>query len=239
MTNSSLTIKILWGIFLGALVGIILHPFAHLAWMQAYLSKGLFTVAGDIFITLLKMLVIPVVFISIVCGASSLANPKAMGRIGVKTLLLYMCTTLVAVSLAISFASLLQIGVGANLSAPHTTLNISQLNTFSETLVGLFTGNPIRSLAEGNLLQVIIFAVLLGTAIRLAGKDGARIKVFFNDINAVLMQLVTMVIALTPHGVFALIAKLAMTTDLHKIIYIFGCFLTVLLVLHGSCHIDQ
>ena len=90
-----------------------------------------------------------------------------------------MCTTLVAVSLAISFSSLLQIDIRANLSAPHTTLNISQPNTFSETLVRLFTGNPIRSLAEGNLLQVIIFAVLLGIAIRLAGKDGARIKVFF------------------------------------------------------------
>ena len=81
MTTSSLTNKILLGMLLGAAVGAALHPFAHLAWIQAYLSKGLFTVAGDIFITLLKMLVVPVAFISIVCGASSLANPKTMGAL--------------------------------------------------------------------------------------------------------------------------------------------------------------
>lgn len=231
MTTSSLTTKIIWSMILGALIGVALHSFAHTTWAQTYFSQGLFTIVGDIFITLLKMLVIPVVFVSIICGTSNLANPKIMGRIGAKTLVLYVCTTLIAIGLAILFSSLLHIGVGANFSAPQTTLNISRPNTFSATLVGLFTGNPIRSLAEGNLLQVIIFALLLGIAIRLAGDAGIRIKRFFDDFNAVVMRLVTMIIALTPYGVFALIAKLVMTTNPHKILYVFGYFFTVLLVL--------
>ncbi|MCF6807955.1 dicarboxylate/amino acid:cation symporter [Thiotrichales bacterium 19S9-12] len=229
--EKGLTKKILIGILLGLIVGLALHPFAQQSWIHNYLTTGIFDTVGTIFITLMKMLVVPLIFISIVCGASNLSDPKSLGRIGIKTLLLYLLTTAIAITFAITFASLFQIGKGANFQIDISSVNISAPNTVKETILSLFTANPIQSLAQGNMLQIIVFSLVFGIAISLSGQAGVRIKSFFDDINDVIMSLVHIVLRFTPYGVFALIAKLAITTEPEKILHLIGYFLTVLFVL--------
>ncbi|TNF68026.1 MAG: dicarboxylate/amino acid:cation symporter [Gammaproteobacteria bacterium] len=229
--EKGLTKKILIGIVLGLIIGLALHPFAHVSWIDMYLTDGLFDMVGSIFITLMKMLVVPLIFVSIVCGASNLSDPKSLGRIGIKTLLLYLLTTAIAITFAITFASLFQIGKGADFQIDLNTIKISAPNTVKDTILSLFTSNPIEALAEGNMLQIIVFSLFFGISISLSGEAGVRIKNFFDDINEVIMSLVHIVLRFTPYGVFALIAKLAITTEPEKILHLLGYFATVLFVL--------
>ncbi|WHN64695.1 dicarboxylate/amino acid:cation symporter [Cysteiniphilum sp. QT6929] len=231
MTNKKLTRNILIGMALGIIVGLIFHPFADGYWVKTYISGGVLHLGGQIFLTLMKMLVVPLVFVSIVCGASNVADPKSLGRIGGKTIILYVCTTAIAITLAIVVSLLFQVGKGANISTENLSFHAAPAQSFLETILSLFTANPINSLAEGHLLQIIIFALLFGIAINFAKEAGTRIKNWFDDINEVIMSLVSIIIALTPYGVFALIAKLVITTDLNKFVYVLGYFFTVLIVL--------
>lgn len=177
------------------------------------------------------MLVVPLVFVSIVCGTSNAADPKSFGRIGGKTLALYIITTAIAITLAISIALLFNVGSGADIALSANQFTARPPQSLTETLLSLFTSNPIDALAQGHMLQIIVFALLFGVAINLAKESGGPIKQWFENINEVIMALVGIVIALTPYGVFALIAKLVITTELTKFLYVFGYFFTVLGVL--------
>lgn len=230
-SKNTLTKKILLSIILGAIVGLILHPFSQIYWINTYLTVGLFDTVGSIFITLMKMLVVPLIFISIVCGASNLSDPKSLGRIGGKTLILYLLTTALAITFAIFFASIFQIGKGANLNIDLSHVEIKTPNSIKDTILSLFSTNPFDSLAEGHMLQVIVFSLLLGIAISLSKESGKRIKLWFDDMNHVVMSLVNIVLRFTPYGVFALIAKLTITTEPEEIIHLFSYFFMVLFVL--------
>ena len=231
MNNHRLTRNILIGILAGAIVGLILHPFSESMPVKIYLTDGLFFIVGTIFITLMKMLVVPLVFVSIVSGASNVADPKSLGRIGGKTILMYVLTTAVAIALAVSVSLLLQIGQGADIPLSKETIAVKAPQSLTETIIGLFSANPFKAFAEGNLLQIIVFALMLGISLNLAKDEGLRIKKWFDDMNAVVMSFVRIVIALTPYGVFALIAKLVVITEPGKFLYVFGYFFTVILVL--------
>ncbi len=231
MTSKKLTRNILIGMFLGAIFGLILHPFSNTYWLDTYMTNGILQLIGSIFITLMKMLVVPLVLVSIVCGASNVSEPKSLGRIGGKTIIIYIITTAIAVTLAISISLLFKIGSGANISTENLSFTVAAPQSFMQTILSLFTANPVDSLAQGHMLQIIVFALLLGIAINFAGESGQRIKNWFDDLNDVILSLVSIIIMLTPYGVFALIAKLVITTELNKFVYVLGYFLTVLLVL--------
>ncbi|WP_116963976.1 dicarboxylate/amino acid:cation symporter [Fastidiosibacter lacustris] len=231
MTSKKLTRNILIGMFLGAIFGLILHPFSNTDWLDTYMTNGILQLIGSIFITLMKMLVVPLVLVSIVCGASNVSEPKSLGRIGGKTIIIYIITTAIAVTLAISISLLFKIGSGANISTENLSFTVAAPQSFMQTILSLFTANPVDSLAQGHMLQIIVFALLLGIAINFAGESGQRIKNWFDDLNDVILSLVSIIIMLTPYGVFALIAKLVITTELNKFVYVLGYFLTVLLVL--------
>ncbi|MFZ9035510.1 MAG: dicarboxylate/amino acid:cation symporter [Francisellaceae bacterium] len=227
----SLTWRILLGIILGFVTGLILHPFAQNQWINDLITDGLLDIIASIFITLMKMLVVPLVFTSIVCGSSNIGDTRSIGRIGLKTIVLYLFTTAIAISLALLISTSLNIGTGANFVIDKSMLNVPPPPALKETLLGLFTSNPISSLAEGHMLQIIVFALMFGVAINFAGSSGTRIKSWFEDINSVIMALVSMVIALAPYGVFALIARLVIETELYKLLYLFGYFFTVVFAL--------
>ena len=231
MGNKSLTRNILMGMLIGAIVGIIIQPFSSTPWIETYITEGLLYIIGSIFVTLMKMLVVPLVFVSIVCGTSNAADPKSLGRIGSKTLALYVITTAIAITLAVSIALLFSVGSGADIALSTNQFTARPPQSLTETLLSLFTSNPIDALAKGHMLQIIVFALLFGIAINLAKESGGPIKQWFENINEVIMALVSIVVALTPYGVFALIAKLVITTELSKFLYIFGYFFTVFGVL--------
>lgn len=204
-----LTGQILTGMFLGAIVGFILNKVGVQDTMiQSVFVDGVFRLMGDVFIASLMMLVVPLVFFSLVVGTSSLSDPAMLGRLGGKSIVLYLVTTAVAISIALFVAVLIGPGEGVNLEKPEATaFTAAEAPPFIEVLLNMVPRNPIAAMSEGNMLQIIVFALLFGVAIALSGKPGERLKVVFEDINDVIMKLVVMLMYVAPYGVFALMAR--------------------------------
>jgi len=208
----TLSAKIFIGMIAGAVTGLVLNYLGHPVWAQEWFTGGIFLVVGSIFISLLKMLVVPLVFVSIVCGSSALSDPKALGRVGGKAIGLYLLTTGIAVTLALTAAKIFKPGVGASPTALEGT-QIAEGKPFAQVLIDMVPTNPVEAMSDANMLPIIIFSILLGIAITLSGKTGQRVSSWFNDFNAVIMKLVTIVMKVAPYGVFALIANLAATSN--------------------------
>ncbi|MGF1876247.1 dicarboxylate/amino acid:cation symporter [Photobacterium frigidiphilum] len=231
----SLTGRVILGMLLGILTGFIIRSlFADTAFVHEYIVNGLFDVGGKIFIASLKMLVVPLVFVSLVCGTSSLKDISTLGRLGGKTVLFYLVTTALAITLALTMGTIFQPGAGADLSAA-TTFASKEAPSLGDVIVGMFPTNPISSMAQGNTLQIIVFAILFGVAISAAGKPGERIAALFVDLNAVIMKLVALLMNIAPYGVFFLMAKLFTGLGLDAIYNLLGYFLVLAatLLLHG------
>lgn len=208
----SLTTRILLAMVLGAVAGGILGALGNPEWAQIYLLDGVFRVLGQVFIALLQMLVVPLVFVSLVCGSSSLSDPKVLGRVGGKTIALYLFTTGIAVTLALGAAIIFEPGIGATPVAVSVS-NVAPATPFTQVLIDMVPTNPVAAMANAQMLPIIVFSVLLGISITLSGTQGAKVGAWFQDINVVIMRLVTLVMRFAPYGVFALIANLAATSN--------------------------
>ena len=208
----SLSAKIFIAMILGAIAGGALNFAGNPEWSQLWLIDGLFYVVGQIFISLLKMLVVPLVFVSLVCGSSSLSDPKMLGRVGGKTIALYLMTTAIAVSLALSSAVIFKPGI-IDQQLTATATNMPEATPFTQVLIDMVPTNPVAAMADGQMLPIIFFAVLLGISITLSKEVGTRVGAWFHDINAIIMKLVTLVMRFAPYGVFALIAILAASSS--------------------------
>lgn len=234
--HRALSNKILGALAVGLVFGVALNlTVAEVLWVRNYLIDGVFHVVGEIFVRFLSMLVVPLVFVSLITGVSSLSDPKKLGRVGGKAVGLYMLTTGIAVTLALFASSLVQPGVGANPSAV-VEREIASAPSFGQVLIDMVPKNPVQAMADGAMLPIIVFAVLVGLSITVAGESGKRIGRFFADFNEVIMQLVGFVMRLAPYGVFALIARLAATTGWDTFIGVLKYVLLVLvvLVLHAA-----
>ena len=237
----SLTKKILIGMGLGLALGVLLQitDLVTNALVSSYFLNGVIDAGGKIFVTLLKMMVVPLVFVSLVCGARSLGATGSVGRLGGKTIGLYLLTTALAVSFALILALLVDPGLSAsdeqNTTLSYDAYQAKEAPSVKDTLINIFPANPIQAMAEGKMLQVIVFALLLGLALSRAGAAGNRIAEFFVDLNQVMMKLITMVIQLTPYGVFCLMVKLGATVGWVEIGKVLAYFMTVAsaLILHG------
>ena len=208
----SLSAKIFIAMILGAIAGLTLNFAGNPEWSQLWLTDGVFYVVGQIFISLLKMLVVPLVFISLVCGSSSLSDPRMLGRVGGKTIALYLLTTAIAVSLALGAAIIFEPGIGAQPIA-MLEAQIAESTPFTQVLINMVPTNPVAAMADGQMLPIIFFAVLLGISITLSKQVGVRVSDWFNDMNAIIMKLVTLVMRFAPYGVFSLIAILTATSN--------------------------
>ncbi|NDY94192.1 dicarboxylate/amino acid:cation symporter [Wenzhouxiangella limi] len=234
--HRKLSNRILFGMGLGLVFGVLINlTVADQAWAQSFLIDGLLGVVGEIFVRFLSMLVVPLVFVSLITGVSALSDPKKLGRVGGKAVALYMLTTGIAISLALAAAVIVKPGVGAS---PEQTVEreISVQPSFGEVLTDMVPRNPVEAMANGDMLPIIVFAVLIGLSIALAGKPGERVGQFFADFNVVVMRLVGFVMLLAPYGVFALIASLGATTGLSTFFGVLKYVLLVLfiLVLHAT-----
>ena len=230
----SLTSRIVLAMFLGIIIGTaIKYLFPTSEFLKLYITDGLFYITGKIFIASLKMLVVPMVFISLVCGTCSLHDTTKLGRLGVKTLGLYILTTAFAVTLALLFAVFMNPGEGCNLQAIESVSK--ETPALRDLLINIFPSNPIRAMTEGNMLQIIVFSILFGISIALAGKPGKRIANIFNDLNQIIMKLVIILIKLAPYGVFCLMAKMFATFGFDTIRNLITYFFLVLFVLILHC----
>ncbi len=232
----TLTTKIFIALVSGMLFGIILSQIGYNdTFLDTFLISGVFTVLGKIFISFLKMLVVPVVFVSLVCGISALKDITVLGRVGVKALVLYLLTTALAISIALILTLIIMPGEGANFSVDK---EFSSLDSppLSDVLVNIVPTNPFSAFAEGNMLQIIVFSLLFGIAINLAGSQVDKIKNGMNQLNEIVMKMVSVVMLIAPYGVFCLIAKTFATQGTDAILSLGGYFFTVIaaLIIHAS-----
>ena len=234
--HHKLSTRILLALGLGLLTGLLINAFlSEIAWVQGWVVNGLFYVVGEMFVSLLNMLIVPIVFVSLISGVASLADPASLGRVSSKAIGLYLITTGIAIGFALLAGQVFQTGVGASpvgVDAP----DISDAPPFTQVLIDLVPSNPVNAMAEGNMLPIIIFSILLGLAMSFAGDAGKRVGEFFKDAMDVVMKLVGIVMLVAPYGVFALIAGMAATTGWGTFLGVIKYVLLVLgmLIFHAA-----
>lgn len=206
--NLSLTTKILLGLILGLIVGLILYPLKEIAFIKDFLLGTLFDGVGKVFINGIKLMVVPLVFVSLVAGTASMGDVKKLGRVGFKTLGFYLTTTAVAITIAIILGILINPGQGLDMSSlAKSEFTIAESKPFKDILVGMVTTNPIEAMAKGDMLQIIVFAILFGTAMTMLGDKASKIRDIFDELNEINLKVVGLVMLIAPYGVFCLIAK--------------------------------
>ena len=213
-TPKNLTRNILLGMFLGFLVGSFLYysnfiPGTFLNFIKIYV----FNLGSGIFINLLKLLIVPLVFFSLVSGISSLTSMQSLGNITIKTILLYLSTTAIAVSLSLLIGSVFKPGAGySTVIAPPEKLPQGQ--GIYETILDIFPSNIIDAMAQNQMLAVVFFSILFGLALNRTNHLTNNFSESFEKLNTVFMQLVIMVISFAPIGVFCLIGKFVIADGL-------------------------
>ena len=237
LTNRILLAMVL-GIGLGSVLEVVLGSLSPDSGLYGFLYNGmvmgLFDVLGRIFIASLKLLVVPLVLVSLICGMAALGASSRMGPIAGKTVGLYLVTTCIAVSLGLAIALAVGPGEGVNAVASSDFVP-KEAPPIKETLINIFPTNPVAAMAEGNMLQVIVFALLVGFALTRAGEAGQRLIAWFQDMEVVVMKMVGVLIELAPYGVFALLTKLFATMGFGTIFDLAAYFFTLLgvLLFHG------
>ena len=235
--RTTLTTRIMAAMIAGALLGAFLNlQGLEAPFVQEFLVEGVFSVVGAVFISALKMLVVPLVFVSLVCGVTSLGDVGALGRIGCKALVLYLLTTALAITIALMLAVSVSPGGDFIISSRGESFMVMPPPPLSQVLTDLVPSNPIAALADGNMLQIIVFAIFLGTAMTLARKQSGRIIDFFGDLDGVIMKMVELIMHLAPIGVFCLIAKTFTLQGVDVIAPLAGYFMVVIaaLLLHAG-----
>lgn len=207
------TLRILAAMVLGIVAGLLLNWGKDVELVTNVITNGLLHVVGQVFLALLMMLVVPVVFVSLVSGTAGLDDVRRLGRLGGKTILFYLATTALAIAIALIAAVAIEPGKGFELEGAGEVV-AREAPVLTEILIGLFPRNVFAAASDGNILQLIVFSILFGMAVTMAGQAGARILQLFRDLMEVVMKIVGIVMWLAPAGVFALIARVFATEGL-------------------------
>ena len=194
----SLTVKITISLVLGVIAGLLLQGRSDIA--VTYIKPF-----GTIYLNLIKMVVVPVVLLSIMQGIISLQDVRKVGSIGVKTVAFYMCTTALAVTVGLLFANILNVGGGYVIATEDLVYEAKEAPSFIDTIVNIFPSNFFQPMASANMLQVIVIAILFGFGIILAGEKGKAAQEFVDSFAEVCFKVMGMILELSPIGVFALI----------------------------------
>lgn len=209
----NLTSKVLIGLVLGVITGNLVYFMPGGFIKDSILIDGLFQLVGQIFLRSIMMLVVPLVFISLINGAASMGDVKKLGRIGVKTIAFYMTTTAFAIIIALALGFVLKPGIGLDMEAleiVETTIN--EKTPLVQIIYEMIPSNPFKSLVEGNMLQIIVFAILIGVGLSLLEEEAKILVEVFQALNELILKLVEIVMLLAPIGVFGLIARTFATT---------------------------
>ncbi len=246
-----LTAKITIGLILGLIVGVILHSFVPSSFIRdEVIINGIFLVFGEGFIRAMQMLVVPLVFSSLVVGTMSMGDTKKLGKIGIKTLGFYIVTTSLAILLALVIATILRPGIGMNLIHNQEAAKemIKESPSFAQILLNIIPKNPIKAFTDGEMLQIIFFAVIVGVICTRLNDMTTGFNNVISDVNEIMMDMTTIVMKFAPIGVFCLIAKtfsgLGFSAIYQLIVYVlavllalfvhaFGVYTTILKLLSG------
>lgn len=210
--NMGLTGKIVVAMILGIMLGLFLN-YSGLngegSFVNTYITNGLLAIVGALFVNSLKMLVVPLVLISLICGVCGIGDIRLLGRIGGRTFLIYMMTTALAIATAIGFSMLFGIGKGMNIDT-EAAFEANSAPPLIDVFSNIIPSNPISAMANGDMLSIIFFAILIGVSILMVGKPAKNLVQSLELINEVILKMVTIIMNLAPYGVFALLTN-AMT----------------------------
>ena len=233
----NLTRNILLGMFLGALVGAFFFyaPFTFVTTSKVFLEEMVFNLGSEIFMNLLKMLVVPLVFFSLVSGIASLTSLKSFGSIAGKTVGLYLFTTAIAVSLSLFVGSIFKPGSNYLNSMPQNVDQLPQGQSLYETIAGIFPANILEAMASNDMLAIVFFSILFGLALNKTNHLTGNLSASFEKLNTVFLQLVLMVMTIAPVGVFCLIGKFVITDgfNIFKDVVLYVVLLTGVLLIHA------
>ena len=234
-----LTTKIFIALLAGAVLGIVLCYAVPTGYVRDdIIVNGVLYVIGQGFIKLMKMLVVPLVFCSLVCGAMSIGDTKKLGTVGIRTLIFYLVTTALAVTVALSIANLINPGTGLDMSsiqASETTVENMQATSLTETILNIIPDNPFKSLANGEMLQVIVFSLIVGIILAKLGDRAETVANFISQFNDIMMEMTMMVMALAPIGVFCLIARTFANIGFNAFIPLAKYMIAVFIALAVQC----
>lgn len=203
-----LSTKIFIALLAGAIFGICVHYFMPQSYFRdTILVKGILYVLGNGFIRLMQMLVVPLVLCSLVCGSMAIGDTKTLGKVGVKTICFYLLTTALAICLALGVAFLIHPGKGMGIAAETVVAETGEKVEFTETILNIIPRNIFSSLANGDMLPVIVFSLFTGVLLAKLGSRASVVANFFSQFNDVMMEMTMAVMKVAPIGVFSLIAK--------------------------------
>ena len=234
-----LSTQIFIALLLGAVSGVLIHYYMpDSSFKNDILMNGILYVIGNGFIRLMQMLVVPLVFCSLVCGSMAIGDTKTLGKVGVKTILFYILTTALAISLALGVASLINPGVGMDITVEEGTTTAAATTAsinFADTLLNMIPKNIFSSLAEGDMLPVIVFALFVGIMLAKLGNKASTVANFFSQFNDVMMEMTMSIMKVAPIGVFCLIAKTFAGIGFDAFLPMLKYMLSVILALAIQC----
>lgn len=204
-----LSTKIFASLIIGALCGVALHYLVPASsFRDDVIIEGVLYVIGQGFIRLMQMLVVPLVFCSLICGSMAIGDTKTLGKVGIKTVLFYLFTTTLAVTVALTVASIINPGIGVTMdNVSKADITIADKQPFKETLLNIIPKNPVESLANADMLPIIVFALFVGIMLAKLGSKASTVANFFNEFNNIMMEMTMAVMSVAPIGVFCLIAR--------------------------------
>ncbi|MDE0491161.1 dicarboxylate/amino acid:cation symporter [Psychrobacter sp. A3] len=207
--NMGLTGKIIVAMVLGIILGLFINYSglnAEGGFVSTYITNGFLAIIGKLFVNSLKMLVVPLVLISLICGVCGIGDIRLLGRIGTKTFLIYMMTTALAIATAIGLGFLFGIGKGMEVET-EAAFEAKSAPPLLDVFANIVPSNPISAMANGDMLSIIFFAILIGISILMVGKPAKGLVQSLELINEVILKMVTIIMNLAPYGVFALLTK--------------------------------
>lgn len=211
INSKSLTIKVLIGMLLGIIVGLIINLGGFNTpsggFVDKYLVNGLFHVMGKLFVNALKMIVVPLVFFSLICGVTGIGSLSKLGRVGGKSLALYLTTTTIAIIVGVTTAVTLGIGKGMDVAGIESNFIAKEGKSFADVITGIIPTNPVMAMANGDMLSVIFIAIMVSISILMVGKKADGLLHGIEMANEVMMKMVHIIMAFAPYAVFALLAK--------------------------------
>lgn len=212
MKNLKLIHKVFIGLVSGIIVGALLYPMKENPIVSKYIVSGLFEFLGQGFLRLVKMIIVPLVFASLVTGTAAMNDVKKLGRIGIKNLAFFMGTTAIGIIAAIVGANILKPGAGIVLENVQKAQYVAkETDSFVKVLLNIIPTNPIEALVKGEMLQVIFFAVMTGFVITILGEKAKRLQGIFEEVNSLMLKMVSLIMELAPFGIFGLIGKTFIT----------------------------
>jgi Na+/H+-dicarboxylate symporter len=233
-----LSSQIFIGLIGGAIVGLIFNYLIPQGYIRNFIFiDGIFYILGQGFIRLMQMLVVPLVFCSLVCGSMAIGDTKQLGKVGIRTILFYLITTALAITVALTVANIINPGIGLNMGniQAEDNVTVATKTSFSQTMLNIIPTNIFYGLTNGKMLQVIFFALFVGIILTRLDDKASTVSNFFSEFNDVMMEMTMLVMKAAPYGVFCLIARTFASTGFSAFVPMLKYMGSVLLALFVQC----